>query len=162
MQPICTFTIVPSLPTKLERLRELAYNLWWSWNLEAIDLFRRLDRELWEVSGHNPVLMLGTIKQERLEEAAEDDGFLTHLERVYQQFDRYMKSQNTWYQKAHGASREPYVAYFSAEFGSLTACPRMPGAWESWLAITLNPPATWACPWWGWDSSIRRGTSVST
>ena len=33
MQPICTFTIVPSLPTKLERLRELAYNLWWCWNL---------------------------------------------------------------------------------------------------------------------------------
>jgi starch phosphorylase len=121
MQPICTFTIVPSLPTKLERLRELAYNLWWSWNLEVIDLFRRLDRELWEVSGHNPVLMLGTIGQERLEEAAEDDGFLAYLERVYQQFDRYMKSQNTWYQKAHSASREPYVAYFSAEFG-LTDC----------------------------------------
>ncbi|MCK4472735.1 MAG: DUF3417 domain-containing protein, partial [Anaerolineae bacterium] len=121
MQPICTFTIVPSLPTKLERLRDLAYNLWWCWNLEAVDLFRRLDRELWEESGHNPVLMLGAIKQERLEEAAEDDGFLAHLERGYQQFDRYMKSQNTHYKKAGGASREPYIAYFSAEFG-LTDC----------------------------------------
>ena len=145
MQPICTFTILPSLPTKLERLRELAYNLWWCWNLEAIDLFRRLDRELWEESGHNPVLMLGSIRQERLEEAAEDDGFLAHLERVYQQFDRYVKSQNTWYKKAHGApalsgSTEPRperdeglaevlaegsgelcIAYFSAEFG-LTDC----------------------------------------
>jgi len=66
MQPIYTFTIIPSLPAKLERLRDLAYNLWWSWNLEAIDLFRRLARDLWEESGHNPVLMLGTIKQERL------------------------------------------------------------------------------------------------
>jgi starch phosphorylase len=121
MQPICTFTIVPSLPTKLERLRDLAYNLWWCWNLEAIDLFRRLDRQLWEESGHNPVLMLGTIKQERLEEAAEDDGFLAHLERVYQQFDRYMKSQNTWYNKTYGAPGEPCIAYFSAEFG-LTEC----------------------------------------
>ncbi len=137
MQPICTFTVVPSLPTRLERLRDLAYNLWWCWNLDAIDLFRRLDRDLWEESGHNPVLMLGGIKQERLEEAAEDDGFLAHLERVYQQFDRYVHSPNTWYKKAHGAlalsgstelaevlaegSGEPCIAYFSAEFG-LTDC----------------------------------------
>ncbi len=121
MQPIRTFTIVPSLPAKLERLRELAYNLWWCWNLEAIDLFRRLDRELWEESGHNPVLMLGTIKQERLEEAAEDDGFLAHLERIAQQYDRYINSQNTWYKKAHGAPGKPCIAYFSAEFG-LTDC----------------------------------------
>jgi starch phosphorylase len=121
MRPICTFTIVPSLPTKLERLRDLAYNLWWAWNLEAIDLFRRLDRQLWEDSGHNPVLMLGTIKQERLEEAADDEGFLAQLERVYQRFDRYMKGQNTWYRKHHGTFGEPYIAYFSAEFG-LTDC----------------------------------------
>jgi starch phosphorylase len=121
MRPICTFTIIPSLPAKLERLRELAYNLWWSWNLEAIDLFRQLDRQLWEDSGHNPVLMLGTIKQERLEEAADDEGFLAQLERVYQRFERYMKSQSTWYKKCHSASTEPYIAYFSAEFG-LTDC----------------------------------------
>ncbi|MBC8264435.1 MAG: alpha-glucan family phosphorylase [Anaerolineales bacterium] len=145
MQPICTFTVVPSLPTGLERLRDLAYNVWWCWNLGAIDLFRRLDRDLWEESGHNPVLMLGGIKQERLEEAAEDEGFLAHLERVFQQFDRYVHSPNTWYKKAHGApalsgstepvlsvaeglaevlaegSEEPCIAYFSAEFG-LTDC----------------------------------------
>jgi len=121
MRPVCTFTIIPALPTRLERLRELAYNLWWCWNLEVIDLFRRLDRDLWEESNHNPVLMLGTIRQERLEEAAEDDGFLAHLERVYQQFDRYMNSKNTWYRKAHGDSSEPCIAYFSAEFG-LTDC----------------------------------------
>lgn len=129
MQPTRTFTVIPSLPAKLERLRELAYNLWWCWNLEAIDLFRRLDRELWEESGHNPVLMLGTIEQEQLEEAAEEEGFLAQLERVYQNFERYIKSQNTWYGKTRGApttslaeeSRVPYIAYFSAEFG-LTDC----------------------------------------
>ncbi len=121
MRPICTFTVVPYLPAKLERLRELAYNLWWSWNLEAIDLFRRLDRQLWEESGHNPVLMLGTIEQERLEEVAEDEGFLAQLEHVYNQFDRYLKNQNTWYKRHHGELGNPYIAYFSAEFG-LTDC----------------------------------------
>jgi len=121
MQPICTFTVVPALPAKLEWLRELAYNLWWSWNLEAIDLFRRLDRQLWEDSGHNPVLMLGTIKQDRLEEVADDEGFLAQLERIYQRFDRYLKGQNAWYDKYNGPSTGLQVAYFSAEFG-LTDC----------------------------------------
>jgi starch phosphorylase len=109
----------------LERLRELAHNLWWTWNHEAIELFRRLDRDLWETSGHNPVLMLGTIRQERLVQMAEDDGFLAHCERVYREFDRYLKSKGTWYRKTYGKTAEGQgsedgghrIAYFSAEFG---------------------------------------------
>jgi len=81
MKPIRQFTVLPSLPPKLQRLQELAYNIWWCWNLDVIDLFRRLDADLWESSRHNPVLMLGTIEQSRLEEAEEDDGFLAHLDR---------------------------------------------------------------------------------
>ena len=82
MRPIYTFTIIPSLPPKIERLRDLAYNLWWAWHMEAIDLFRRLDRDLWETTGHNPVLMLGTVVQEKLERAAQDEAFLAHMDRV--------------------------------------------------------------------------------
>jgi starch phosphorylase len=75
MQPIRTFNISPSLPARLESLRRLAYNLHWDWNVETKDLFRRLDPDRWESSHHNPVLMLGTINQARLQEAAEDEGF---------------------------------------------------------------------------------------
>ena len=75
MRPVQTFTILPSLPEGLERLRELAYNLWWCWHMEAIDLFRRLDRDLWEETGHNPVLMLGRVEQEKLERASRDEAF---------------------------------------------------------------------------------------
>ncbi len=121
MRPIRSFTILPSLPERLERLRELAYNLWWCWHMEAIDLFRRLDRDLWEETGHNPVLMLGRIDQEKLERASRDEAFLAHMERVLGEFDRYTRSQNTWYRKRYGTSGEPVVAYFSAEFG-LTDC----------------------------------------
>ncbi|MFB0546068.1 MAG: glycosyltransferase family 1 protein [Anaerolineae bacterium] len=121
MRPIYTFTVVPSLPAELEHLRELAYNLRWSWNHETIDLFRRLDRDLWEETYHNPVWMLGAIDQERLEAAAKDEGFLAHMERVYQGFDQYMSNETTWYQKAYGASAELHIAYFSFEFG-LTQC----------------------------------------
>jgi starch phosphorylase len=116
MRPSHTFRVIPSLPAKLERLRHLAHNLWWSWNHEAIELFRRLDRDLWESTGHNPVLMLGTIRQERLEQVAEDDGFMAHCQRVCREFDRYLESTGTWYQRTYGQARDR-IAYFSAEFG---------------------------------------------
>jgi len=72
MKPVHTFNVVPSLPGALEKLRDLAYNLRWSWNHETIALFRRLDSDLWEKTFHNPVLMLGMIDQARLEAAAID------------------------------------------------------------------------------------------
>ncbi len=125
MRPSYTFRVIPSLPGSLERLRELAHNLWWSWNHDAIEMFRRLDRDLWESTGHNPVLVLGTIRQERLQQVAEDDGFISHLGRVCREFDRYMQGKATWYTKNHGLGDaqglppDPAqrIAYFSAEFG---------------------------------------------
>ena len=62
MKPVHTFTVVPSLPLAIENLREVAYNLSWCWSHDSITLFRRLDSDLWETCGHNPVLLLGTIE----------------------------------------------------------------------------------------------------
>ena len=121
IKPAHTFTIIPKLPPSLERLRDLAYNLRWSWNHDTIGLFRRLDSDLWEGSGHNPVRMLGIIDQKRLEEAAANESFVAHLERVLEDFDSYMKSDSTWFRKTHGGAQNPLIAYFSAEFG-LTEC----------------------------------------
>ncbi|MFN2219329.1 MAG: alpha-glucan family phosphorylase, partial [Anaerolineae bacterium] len=125
MRPSHTFRVIPALPAKLERLRDLAHNLWWSWNHEAIQLFRRLDRDLWESTGHNPVLILGSIRQERLQIMADDDGFVAYADGVCRVFDRYMAKESTWYDKAFAAASEdkpseagkPRIAYFSAEFG---------------------------------------------
>ncbi len=116
-----TFQVIPSIPARLEKLRELAYNLHWSWHHEAIDLFRRLDSDLWESSGHNPVLMLGRIGQNRLEAVAEDPGFLAHLERVYQELQSYLTDRSTWFCRTYRQWDSPLVAYFSAEFG-VTEC----------------------------------------
>src|SRR5512136_2726086 len=121
IKPAHTFTIIPKLPGSLERLRELAYNLRWSWNHDTIALFRRLDSDLWESSGHNPVRMLGTIDQKRLEEAAANESFVGHLDRVLSDFDAYMKHESCWFRKTHGDVQNPLIAYFSAEFG-LTEC----------------------------------------
>lgn len=117
MKPVRTLTVLPKLPPNLAPLREIAHNLRWAWDHDAIALFRRLDPELWEATGHNPVMMLGRIDQAQLEAAASDEGFLGHLERVSRDFDAYINSSSTWFRRVHGAKPAPLVAYFSAEFG---------------------------------------------
>ncbi|HEY9734960.1 MAG TPA: alpha-glucan family phosphorylase [Trichocoleus sp.] len=121
MRPIRTFNVTPSLPIQLEALRKLAYNLHWDWDTETADLFRRLDSDLWASSRYNPVLMLGTISQTRLQEVAEDEGFLAQMERAAQRLEDYLHNR-TWY-KRNRAQKLPgeCYAYFSMEFG-LTSC----------------------------------------
>src|SRR4028119_2119995 len=158
MQPIRTFNVSPSLPKPLEPLRKLAYNLHWDWNVETKDLFRRLDRDLWESSRHNPVLMLGTISQSRLQEVAEDDGFLAQMERASRQLDDYLK-ERTWYRKNRGLgshqssvvngkteeqpatntgkkTTDECFAYFCAEFGLVDCSQSTPVDWASLLVTT--------------------------
>lgn len=113
-----TYHVIPSLPKNLEHLREIAYNLYWTWNNDARELFRRLDNELWAETNHNPVMMLGTISQIRLGEVSNDDGFKAHLNRVYQNLQNYLNAK-TWYDKSFKdiSSKSFNVIYFSAEFG---------------------------------------------
>jgi starch phosphorylase len=122
MQPIRTFNVSPSLPQRLEPLRQLAYNLHFDWNVESKDLFRRLDPDLWESSRHNPVLMLGTISQGRLLEVVEDEGFLAQMDRAARQLDDYLQ-ERTWYHKQRGQTPKECYAYFSAEFGLVDCLP---------------------------------------
>jgi len=87
VKPVATVHVVPNLPAPLTRLRELAYNLRWSWDHDSIGLFRRMDRDLWETTGHNPVWMLGLIDQRRLEALCEDPAFMAQFYRVCNGFD---------------------------------------------------------------------------
>src|SRR5512143_1397212 len=114
------YNVVPSLPENLERLREVAYNLHWTWHSDSRELFRRLDRELWDDTNHNPVMMLGNVSQERLEEVSHDDGFIAHLERVFNKLKEYL-NEKTWYNKTYNYPSTFNIIYFSAEFG-LTEC----------------------------------------
>ena len=99
MKPIRVFTVVPSLPVPIEGLRQIAYNLRWAWSHEAIELFRRLDSDLWEACGHNPVAMLGSIDQSKLDAASVDDAFLAHLDRVQRNLESYIDSESSWFRK---------------------------------------------------------------
>jgi starch phosphorylase len=115
MMQVRRFTIHPSIPERLAPLERLARNVWWSWNPDAIALFRRLDEELYSACGHNPVKLIGSIDQSRLDEVAEDAGFLAHMDRVATAFENYLHAK-PWFTD-HYPDEKIQIAYFSAEFG---------------------------------------------
>jgi glycogen phosphorylase len=107
-----------NLPKRLTRLSELAYNLWWTWQPESARLFRRLDVDLWERLGHNPILMLREVGRPRLNQLAKDNEYLAAYDRVFAKFDAYMnQTDDTWTSRNHPELIGRPVAYFSMEYG---------------------------------------------
>ncbi|MDR2743401.1 MAG: alpha-glucan family phosphorylase [Treponema sp.] len=115
---LSTYTIKPKLPNSLKPLEEIARNLWLSWNFDAVELFIRLDYDVWLQSQQSPVRSLGMVSQERLEEVAKDDSYLSALKEVYERFLKYKKGE-TWYR----GSKKEVVAYFSMEYGMDVSLP---------------------------------------
>lgn len=111
-------TVTAIIPEKLSRLRDIAYNLWWSWNSEAIDLYREIDLPLWEKLDKNPVRFLGEVSQKKLEQKLNDPDFMRRYEDVVNRYDSYMSNvQDTWFHRNFPHKKDHMVAYFSAEFG---------------------------------------------
>ena len=119
-------TIVPNLPERLSPLLKIAYNLWWTWTPEAIYLFHDMDRDLWERCNHNPVALLGSIEQRRLDELERDEIFISRMEDIERELDRYLQAK-TWCQQVSGDSPHGTIAYFSAEFGLHESLPLYSG-----------------------------------
>ncbi len=117
---IRAFEVVPSLPQPLRPLLDIAKNLWWTWHPEAVELFVRLDRELWHSTNHNPVKQLGICPQARLDQVARDEGFLTSMGRVAVNMNRHL-SRTPWLTQQNKDPGTFTIAYFCAEFG-LTEC----------------------------------------
>jgi starch phosphorylase len=120
------FTVIPSLPEELAALQRIAYNLWWTWEPQAIELFKRLDPELWRETRHNPVQMLGILQQASLDGLKADDGFMAHLAAVDEKLHEYV-SGRTWFEKTHNGGSSMQVAYFSMEFGLHESIPLYSG-----------------------------------
>ncbi|MCF7740690.1 MAG: alpha-glucan family phosphorylase [Candidatus Marinimicrobia bacterium] len=116
MKPAKSFTVSPNLPKKLERLRDLAFNLRWTWDDETRNLFSRMDMDLWEEVDHDPVAMLNKIDQDTLEQLANDDSYVYSLDKVLVDFDLYLES-TPWFHKRDEYSEDLNIAYFSMEFG---------------------------------------------
>jgi starch phosphorylase len=105
----------PTIPERLHRLPGLANDLWWTWNSQARDVFRKLDYPLWRQTAHNPVLMLQQISQEMLSLAATDERYLTVYDAAVEALDAARSARNTWWQHRYPNEHGP-IGYFSAEF----------------------------------------------
>ncbi|HEY7356451.1 MAG TPA: alpha-glucan family phosphorylase [Ktedonobacterales bacterium] len=117
MKILGRMAVFPVIPARISRLHELAYNLWWSWNAEAQNLYQAIDAELWQRGTHNPVRLLREVSPERLNALAEDQAFLGQYDQVTRNFDAYMKADQTWFGQTHPELRDQTIAYFSMEFG---------------------------------------------
>ena len=102
-------TVKSHLPEALKKLDEMAHNLWWSWSADARTLFRSLDEELWKKVDKNPIELLRRIDYDRLKELSKDKELLARMDRVYDEFHKYMTEKPN----AERAS----VAYFCMEYG---------------------------------------------
>ncbi len=105
------------LPRRINRLGELAYNLWWTWNPDAQRLFIKIDRDLWERSNHNPIRFLGKVQRASLNAVIQDRYYLEYYDRVFEDFDKYMQTEDTWCSHHHPEYNHQPIAYFSTEFG---------------------------------------------
>jgi glycogen phosphorylase len=105
-----------TLPIPLARLDDLARNLRWSWSYDAIDLFSRLDPDLWDRTNHNPIALLNEIDEGKLRAAADDADYVAAVERAVADLEAYL-SGDAWFASTGVSTERPRVAYFSMEFG---------------------------------------------
>src|SRR5262245_53359438 len=116
-RPLRTFTVLPHVPDKLQHLRDLAYNLCWSWNPDAVALLQRIDSNLYESLENSPIRLLSATQQSRSEYLEPDDGFIAHLDRVSKILNDYL-NESPWFAEKSAWRDDPGpYAYYSMEFG---------------------------------------------
>ena len=98
-----------NLPKNLNKLQEIATNLWWVWNSDAKNIFRCIDLDAWHQAQSNPIVLLNTISYERMLELSKDNKFMAQLDKTYAEFRAYMDEPKD--------PKKPSVAYFSMEYG---------------------------------------------
>ena len=116
MPTLRRYTVLPRLPKSLERLREIAHNLWWAWSPVARELFLRIDADLYEEVHGNPIELLSRVDQKVLDDLGQDDAFLSHLEAAWTTFQSYL-SRGGWFKKRFPEAKDATIAYFSMEYG---------------------------------------------
>jgi starch phosphorylase len=104
------------LPDRIRLLADVTQNLWWSWQLDARELFHRIDHRLWEGTRHNAVQFLRQVTPDRLEARAEDPIVLERYDQVVRKFEQLTDKDGTWFATQYPELAKKPIAYFSAEF----------------------------------------------
>ena len=113
------YNVAPRLPEELAFLEKLADNIWWCWHPDAIDLFMRIDHNLWREVGGNAKIFLRRVSMENLEELSRDSGYLHQIEAVRSKFEQDIGNPLP--------PEERKVAYFSLEYGIHESIPIFSG-----------------------------------
>ncbi len=106
-----------NLPYRIKKLADLAHNLWWTWNPEAVRMFKEIDPLTWDRSNHNPVVFLRSVETSTFEDLIKDRYFLDRYDRILREFTAYMKSGNTWFANTYPNLANAEIGYFSFEYG---------------------------------------------
>jgi len=117
MRPLGKIIVSTTIPEKLSRLTDIAYNFWWTWNYESIEMFKSIDPQLWDKLGANPVAFLRNTGSKSLLLKLDDADFMNRYQTVVNKFDNYMNNTDTWFNHTYPDHTDHMVAYFSAEFG---------------------------------------------
>lgn len=108
------------IPSQLYGLRELAYNVWWSWHKASVmHVFKDIDPVLWEKAEHNPVKMLNMVSNSALMKKAADQDYMRKYQHVINLFKDYCqqnKLQQNFCDYSVINSEHP-IAYFCLEYG---------------------------------------------
>ena len=124
MSHLETFQVFPDLPKSLSFLGKLSRNLWWCWQRDAIELFRRIDPKKWEAAGKNPIVFSTLVSQEKLAELARDSSFLAHMHDIQDRFKNQLEGEKK-FSDLFGSNGT--IAYFSMEFGLHVSLPLFAG-----------------------------------
>ncbi len=115
------------LPAKLEKLGDLATNLWFGWNPDVRDLYREIDLDVWKKSGKNPVKFLKMVDPLKIDAFSKDEAFLKKVSDSWERFVEYIESNNTAFRKNYPKMLDHTIAYFSAEYGIHESLPNYAG-----------------------------------
>ena len=155
MKNFQTFQVFPNIPKNLQFLEVLSRNMWWCWNKDAIELFRRMDPALWVASGRNPIAFLSKIDQGRFEKLAKDKGYQAHLKEVEEQFQIRVADSANPDDPVFGPGDT--VAYFSMEFGIHESLPLFAGGLGILAGDHLKAASNLGLPLTGMGLMYRHG-----
>jgi len=155
MRNFQTYQVFPNIPENLTFLETLSRNLWWCWKKDAIELFRRIDPPRWAESGRNPIAFLTKIPQRRFEKLAKEEGYLSHLQRVKDQFQRRVIDPVNLKNSFFGPN--DVIAYFSMEFGIHESLPLFAGGLGILSGDHLKAASNLSLPLIGMGLMYRKG-----
>ncbi|NNF70130.1 MAG: alpha-glucan family phosphorylase [Acidimicrobiia bacterium] len=143
------------VPKAYRRLLDLAYNLWWTWDPLAYDLWARIDPRRWAES-RNPLSVLPTIEPDTWEALEASTTFAELYGEVLNRFDAYMGATDTWFDRNHPGFPGP-IAYLCTEFGTHHTLPFYSGGLGVLAGDHLKAASDLGLPLMGVGIFYRRG-----